>query len=64
MQAEYIDLLTSVIQFANLSDPSPDHGVTRLEVNIGNFNARHYAVAVLQALGQGGLRITKDEPDA
>jgi len=64
MQAEFIDLLTHAIQFANISDPNPEAGVTRLQAAINDFDARHYAVAALRALDQGGYKITKDAPDA
>ncbi|GHE06071.1 hypothetical protein U879_08340 [Defluviimonas sp. 20V17] len=64
MQEEFIELLTHAIKFANLADPHPEAGVTRLQAAQNSFDARPYAVAALRALAQGGYRIVKDGEDA
>lgn len=64
MQAEFIPLVQKAITFANLSDPNPEPGVTRLQAAIGDMDAKHFAVAVLQALADGGFEIVKVGGDA
>lgn len=62
MQEEFIEPLTKAITFANISDPHPEPGVTRLQPAIENLDARRFAVAVLHHLADKGFKIVKSDP--
>ena len=59
MDETIIQIAARGIKFANLSDPSPEPGVTRLQVVVPDSNSRRFAIAALAALETAGYEIVK-----
>jgi len=46
-----IQIAARAIKFANLSDPGPEPGVTRLQVVVRDSSSRRFAIAALETAG-------------
>ena len=64
MDETIIQIMAKAMTFANLSDPHPVPGVTRLQSAIQNLNSRHFSVDALKALEAAGYEIKKKGADA
>jgi hypothetical protein len=60
MQEEFIPLIQHAIKFANIGGPDPETGISRLNIIVEDANTKLFAVAVLNALSNVGLRIVRD----
>ena len=54
-----IPIAARAIKFANLSDPGPEPGVTRLQAVVPDSNSRRFAMAAIEALASAGYEIVK-----
>ena len=59
MDETIIQIMAKAMTFANLADPHPVPGVTRLQSAIPNLNSRYFSVAALKALEAAGYEIKK-----
>jgi hypothetical protein len=59
MDDAIIQIMAKAMKFANLSDPFPKPGVTRLKAAVPDFNSRHFAEVAIRALEAAGYEIMK-----